>query len=227
MNDPRPSQGANATRGELGGRDMRISGILFTFVGVDFLLVVTGLEALYPGYSVHHNTISDLLAVGTSTSYVGEPMLFLAAFAWILGGYFLYRRSGQSGLRLLNVLPGVGLLLAVLSPENVNIVVHSVGAVLAFFPGPIAAIVSYRSIRTEFRYFALAMGLLSLGCTAVYFGAYTTSLVQLGLGPGGWERVIVYPLLVWLIGFGSYLMAQSAQQRAVTPSTGAIQAPAM
>jgi hypothetical membrane protein len=187
--------------------DLRRAGFLLSFAGVDFLLVVMVLEAIYPGYSVHHNAISDLLAVGTGTSLIGEPMLFLAAVCWIAGAYYLFRGTGKTALLILNILPGTGLLLAVLSPENVNIVFHSIGAALAFIPGPIAAILSFRAIGSPFRYYAFALGFLSLAGTVVYFGAYETSLVQQGLGPGGWERVIVYPLLVWLIGFGSYLLA--------------------
>ncbi|MGI0131010.1 MAG: DUF998 domain-containing protein, partial [Thermoplasmata archaeon] len=173
-----------------------------------------------PGYSVHHSTISDLLALGAPTSLVGEPMLFLAAVAWMGGAYYLFRGSGRTGLRVLNLLPGTGLLLAVLSPENVNLLIHSIGAVLAFVPGPIAAILSYRMTGSRFRYCALVMGVLSLAGAAIYFGTYETALVQQTLGPGGWERAIVYPLLVWLIGFGSYLLAKSDEVRGEETSRG-------
>ncbi len=197
--------------------DLQWAGALLTFAGVDFLLVITILEALYPGYSVHHNAISDLVAIGTSTSYIGEPMFFLVAVSWIGGAYYLYRGTDRRGPMILNLLPGFGLLLAVLSPENVNIVLHSAGAVLAFFPGPIAAIYSYRTIDSPFRYFAIALGLLSLVGACIYFGAYETPLVQQTLGPGGWERAIVYPLIIWLIGFGSYVLAKSNERTLETP----------
>ncbi len=198
--------------------DLQRAGGLLTFAGVDFLLVIMILEALYPGYSVHHNAISDLVAIGTLTSYIGEPMLFLVAVCWIGGAYYLFRGTDRRELMILNLLPGFGLLLAVLSPENVNIVLHSTGAVLAFFPGPIAAIYSYRTIDSPFRYFAIALGLLSLVGAGIYFGAYETPLVQLTLGPGGWERVIVYPLIIWLIGFGSYLLAKSSERKLGMPA---------
>ena len=29
----------------------------------------------------------------------------------------------------------------------------------------------------------------------------------LGLGAGGMERIMVYPILIWIIGFGGYLIA--------------------
>lgn len=31
--------------------------------------------------------------------------------------------------------------------------------------------------------------------------------IYLGLGPGGMERMIAYPVLLWAIGFGGYMMS--------------------
>ncbi|HEV2231545.1 MAG TPA: DUF998 domain-containing protein, partial [Thermoplasmata archaeon] len=198
---------------------------LLSLSGIVFLLTVMVFEALSPGYSTHQNTISDLLAVGTGTSLLGEPMIFLAAMCWIGGAYFLFRRTGQPGWLALNLLPGTGLLLAVLSPENVNLAVHSLGAVLAFVPGPISALLSYRRLRSPFRYLALALGAISLAGTAIFFGAYETPLVQQGLGPGGWERVIVYPLFLWLIGLGSDRLRASTERTPGSPRVEAGFAP--
>jgi hypothetical membrane protein len=186
--------------------DVRRAGVLLTSAGIGFLFVVTVLEAVYPDYSVHANTISDLLAIGTTTSLIGEPVLFLVAISWIAGAYYLFKDGGKRGLMILNMLPGTGLLLAVLSPENVNVSIHSVGAVLAFIPGAVAVIVSFRMIASPFRYFAAALGTVSLLGTIIEFGAYYSAIVQQTLGPGGWERIIVYPLLIWLMGFGGYLL---------------------
>jgi hypothetical membrane protein len=191
--------------------NMKRAGALLAFAGLGFLMVVTVLEAIYPGYSVHGNTISDLLAIGTTTSFVGEPLMFVVAISWMAGAYFLFRNTRKRGWIILNLLPGTGLLLAVLSPENVNVAIHSVGALMAFIPGPFAAILSYRIIKSPFRYFAISLGALSLLGSVVEFGAYNTDFFQQTLGPGGWERIIAYPLLVWLIGFGSYLLVKSGE----------------
>jgi hypothetical membrane protein len=195
--------GADAT-------DSRRAGGLLTLAGALFLLLIAVSEAVYPNYSVHTNTISDLFAIGTATSLFGEPLAFVVALSWAAGAYYLFRKSGKKGLMALNLLPGIGLMLAVLSPENVNLAVHSVGAVLAFIPGPIAAILSYRMIKTPFRYFALCLGCLSLFGTVMEFGAYETAFFHETLGPGGWERIIVYPLLVWLIALGSLLLSRAS-----------------
>lgn len=183
-------------------KNQRLAGVFYTFAGSSFILLITFLESIYPSYSVHSNTISDLLAIGKPTAIIGEPIAFIVAVTWIAGGFFLFRGTGKRAQQILNVLPGTGLLLAVLSPENVNIAIHSIGAVLGLVVGSVAVILSYRGISTPFRYFSLVLGLLSLSTAVLEFGAYYSPLVQQILGPGGTERLILYPIIVWLIGYG-------------------------
>jgi len=152
--------------------DIRRSGLFYIIAGVSFIMLVTFLEIIYPGYSVHSNAISDPLAGGRQTSTIGEPVAFLIAVSWILGGYFLYRKSGKNFQLVLNMLPGTGLLLAVLSPENVNVIVHSIGAILAFATRPVVMILAYRTITTVFRYFSIVLGIFSLAAVVLEFGAY-------------------------------------------------------
>jgi hypothetical protein len=56
--------------------DIKRAGMLFTFAGSTFILLIFLLEALYSGYSVHANAISDLLATTAKTSIIGEPTAF-------------------------------------------------------------------------------------------------------------------------------------------------------
>jgi hypothetical protein len=64
----------------------------------------------------------------------------------------------------------------------------------------------------------LIHSLLGLG-VIVEFGGYYSPLVQTTLGPGGAERIIVYPLLAWLMGFGGYLSGRVAGEK-VGPGPG-------
>ena len=146
--------------------------------------------------------------------------------SWTVGAYFLHGAARRRGVMILNLLPGIGQLLAGFSPENVNIVIHSIGAFLAFLLGPIVVILSYKSINTTFRYFSVGLGVLSLASAFVIFiggqlvgpcgtcsstvPQYAQRLQELGLGLGGWESMIIYPLIIWLIGYGNYLMTSTA-----------------
>jgi hypothetical membrane protein len=203
--------------------DDGLAGILFASGGLLFLLLTTAAESLYPNFSMQNNAISDLAATGVRTFAVEETAVLASAICWIVGAYFLFRHSGRSRLMIiLNILPGMGFLLAGLSPENVNVVIHSAGALLAFVPGAIVVLLSYRMIQGPFKYFPLVLGTVSLFATFVIFigyrvigpcgtCGYQAALDQLGLGLGGWESMIVCPILVWLIALGGYLMAKSKE----------------
>ncbi len=189
------------------------------------MLLTTVSEAIYPNFTLQTEAFSDFAAVGTRTTIIEETAILGLGVSWTLGAYYLFRTYRRRTM-ILNLLPCIGILLAGVSPENVNLVIHSIGAPLAFVFGALTAISSYKMIRSRFRYFALGLGSLSLASTFVIFvggqlvgpcgtcagniPAYTQRLQELGLGLGGWERMIIYPLLVWLVGFGTYLQGFDA-----------------
>jgi hypothetical membrane protein len=199
------------------------AGFLFVLGSMLFLLLTTAAEAVYPNFSLLTNSISDLAAIGARTMVIEEAAVLGLSICWLFGAYYLFRNTGRRGVMILNMAPGAGFLLAGLSPENFNLVLHSIGALVGFPLGAIAVIMSYRLIHTPLKYFSAALGALSLVATFVTFAGqqivgpcgacignspgYVQSLDQLILGLGGWESMIIFPFLVWLIGFGSYLLA--------------------
>jgi hypothetical membrane protein len=194
--------------------DHKRAGILFTLGASLFLLLTTAAESIYPDFSLQNNAISDLAAIGTSTTVIEETAILVLSICWMLGAFYLFRNTGRKRLMVLNLIPGMGFFLAGASPENVNLVIHSVGTI-GFPLGAVAAILSYRTIRSFFRYLSLALGTLSMFSTIIIFVGwrvvcgtcgYQQGLSQAVLGLGGWESMIIYPLLIWLIGFGNYLM---------------------
>jgi hypothetical membrane protein len=201
----------------------KIAGILFSLGGLLFIILNTASESLFPNFSMLNNAMSDMAAVGTRTFPIEETGILGVAITWIAGAFLLYRVNARKGFMIVNSVAGVGFLLAGLSPENVNLTVHSMGALLAFPFGAASVILSYKFIRSSLKYFSIGLGSVSVAATLVTFlgqkivgpcgtcvgkaPGYAQSLAQLGLGLGGWESMIIYPLLIWLIGFGSYLMA--------------------
>jgi hypothetical membrane protein len=193
--------------------DYRKAGILYLLSGIVISLAISLSEALYTNYSVHTNSISDLAATTARTTFIMEPAGFIWGLCWLFGSYFLLRNTGKRGLFILYLVPAVGVLLAISSPENINVAIHSVGAIIAFIPGAMSAVYSYKLVQSELKYFSLVLGLVSLFGIVLEFGAYYSYVVQQVLGPGGTERIIVYPLLIWLISFGAYLTAKGIEKK--------------
>ncbi len=180
-----------------------IAGLLLSLSGVIFILANHIAESIYPGFSVNANFLSDLGATGNNTTLFWDSQLLVAAVLWLLGMYFFLRmnKKGKS-VWILFLLAPVGQLVVSLFPENTILVIHSVGALLAFVTGGLSAIYAYKLTRKPFAYLSFSLGAVSL-ISLVFF----LSGMDLGLGPGGMERMVVYPLALWLVALGGHLMA--------------------
>ena len=106
-------------------------------------------------------------------------------------------------------LAGLGSLLVGIFPENTVLVngvpiMHVIGAMLAFIVGGISAISFYKITQSPFKYIAVVLGASTLLAAVLFFT--TKQYNYLGLGVGGMERMMAYPTLMSLIGFGGYLL---------------------
>lgn len=130
---------------------------------------------------------------------------FVVTGALILIGLFLTRpiwprrRLTTWGLVLLGV-AGVGTILIGLSPENVNVPLHILGA-LNIPAGNVAMILLGLAIwrdRPGMAKFSVVAGVV--GLLGMLAGPFLVILT--GHGGGLAERVALYPLIIWLIAFG-------------------------
>ena len=179
---------------------------------VAFLSVTTA-EALYPGYSISANVISDLGATGSPQSLVVQPSatifnttVIVCGVLIILAAFFLYRSFKSLVLAIAAGLSGVGFLGVGIFPANYGDL-HAAFALLTFIVGAVAAILAYRVETGPFRYFSVILGAVSLAVLALYFILGDSSPLA-GLGLGGMERWVAYPILLWVTGFGGYLMGR-------------------
>jgi hypothetical membrane protein len=161
--------------------------LLFAGSTIGFLGIIIA-ETQYPNYSTANNFISDL-GIGTT------------------GAYFLSRSLKNRLFPVLVGLSSLGSVFVGVFPEDTGIP-HAIAALLAFIAGGVAAIISYRYLKTPFRYVSVALGALSL----LSFILFLTG-IHLGLGAGGMERMIAYPNIIWSIGFGGNLMADSTETK--------------
>lgn len=167
-------------------------------------------EATFPGYSVSANYISDLGAYCSSTplgtscviqqpsSAIFDTSVFLLGVLGLIGGYFIlsarFRMTGALMMAGALGAMGVGVF-----PETTG-GLHVLVSFIAFFFTGAAAISSLRLIRPPMSYFAVVLGVFTLVALALY-----ASGTYLGLGPGGMERMVAYPAVIWVIGAGGYL----------------------
>jgi len=178
--------------------ELRVAGLLI-FVGATQFFILMNISAfLYPGYSISQNYISDL-GVGPSAIIFNGSVVLLGLLG-ITASYLLLRVGVDRVFVLLLLLASVGAVGVGVFPENMGIL-HTISAFIAFLFGGIGALYSYRVELTIFRYIWLILGLVSL-VALVFFASDN----YMGLGVGGMERLIVYPVIIWLIGIASSMV---------------------
>jgi hypothetical membrane protein len=196
-------------------RLVRASGALMLLAGAVILMGIITAEALYPAaYSTGGNEISDLGGTEPPEALVLQPSATIFDLTMIAGGLLLLAAAGllQPGLGRLSVTlvvaaVGVGALGVGCFPGNAG-GIHGLFAMLTFVGGGIAAIVTARVTRAPFRYLSVALGAIALGTLALYVLLGDGSPLA-GLGIGGVERWVAYPIVIWVIGFGGYLSART------------------
>lgn len=197
-------------------RDARIAGVLLSLAGAAILMGFITAEALYPGvFTTHTNTVSHLGASEPPNSVVLQPsaaifditMLVTGAMI-IAGAWFAYRALRRRAVLIPTALLGVGTLGVGVFPLT-HPTPHTLFALTAFVAGGIAVIVASRVTPAPFRHLWAALGTVALAATVL--GVLFLEWAPVAeLGEGGIERWIVYPIVLWLVAFGSYLMSTPA-----------------
>lgn len=211
--DDTPSDSSGFSNAAVGGTLSFLAG------AVAFMGIVTA-EVLYPDYSTRQD-ISDLGSTLPPDPIIHQPSATIFNATMLLTGglllvatLFVHRSLRR---RLLTVPFGAfafGVFGVGLFPGNV-VPWHGLFALLTFFSGGVTAVLAWRVLDGPFRHLSLLVGLVSLLSllTALFFAE--TELVR-ELGSGGIERWVAYPLLLWVVGFGGYLLGSPA---VVRPST--------
>lgn len=193
----------------------KVAGALFFIAATQFIISLIVSEALYPSYSVADNYISDL-GVGPSST-IFNSSVFLLGLLVLVGTCFLKRAFTEFKMLIgLLVLTAIGTIGVGIFTEDFG-TIHTVASLVAFLFGALSAIFSVtcsyvhkiKSVEMPFSLIAVILGLTALGALVLFAGR-----IYLGLGAGGMERMIAYPILMWGAGFGGYLIARPEKAKA-------------
>lgn len=208
----------------------QLAGILLLVAGLVSFTGIHLAEFLYPGYSVSQNFVSDLGAtcsdMASSSPHdcvVVQPASAVFSLSTdalgllvLAAAYVLYATARLRQLAILMGVTGLGALGVGLVSEAYS-PLHSVFALTAFMGGGLAALASFRVMPRPLGFVSLALGgvaLVALGWFSL--AALALRLAAAGeasfsvwvpLGIGGMERMVVYPILFWVVVLGVSLLA--------------------
>jgi hypothetical membrane protein len=188
--------------------DSKTAGTLLLVGGAQFVIFLIIAEAVYPGYNVSHNVISDLGVWGKPSAPFFDISTMIFGLSVLASAYFINRIFKNRVFTVLFVLAGAGALGVGVFPENTFVihgtpVLHTLSAATAFLVGGITAVSAFKITKPPFRFLSVAFGAAAL--TALVLFGLTRYSGGLGIGEGGMERMIVYPTILWMIAMGGYL----------------------
>lgn len=186
-----------------------LTGLLMILGSAQFLTLMMVGEAIAPDYSMHDNAISDLGTID-ETRLMFNASLFAIGLLNLLAGYFFFKVHGSRLLLVIFIVAGVGAMGAGLFPLDSPIGIHGLFALLAFLFMNLEALLGSRLFSKPVMFASILAGIVGLVFLVMMMLVDSGSLDMSGsIGHGGTERMIAYPVLLWMLMVGGYLLGGS------------------
>jgi hypothetical membrane protein len=200
----------------------RLAGALLSIGALQWFFSVMTAEGLHQGYNL---TPSQWIPYSNQIHYVSELGLgstapifnistivlgLMVAFA----SYLLYLKNRNVLFSSLLLMCGVGAAGVGVFPTNIQ-PIHGIFQVFALWFGAFSAILSFRKQEVPLSYISAVLGIVSFVTSIVFFpylglGANDMSTF-LGLGKGAMERIVIYPLILWVFGYGYHIAGKNSE----------------
>ena len=192
----------------------RLAGLALFLEAALFMTVIMLGASMAPGYDVQAGAISDL-GVIPQTALLFNAALVLTGILNVVAGVLLARDGAGRWLLGLFVAAGIAAIGAGLIPLDRS-ELHGLFALGAFVGFNLQAIVASRLAVGPMAAISVIAGVVGLGFVGLMvLGDAGDPAVFGPIGHGGAERMIVYPVMLWLLGFGGYLMGTPTEAAAV------------
>jgi hypothetical membrane protein len=185
---------------------VRLPGFLLFLLAAQFMTAIMLAASIAPGYDFGGAAISDL-GVIRETALLFNVSLVAVGVLNLAGGFLFYLSHGRRWILATFGLAGVGAIGAGLVPLNTSDL-HSLFALFAFLFFNVEAIACATVVTGPMRWISAIAGLMGIAFVVVMIiGDGGNPAVFGAIGHGGSERMIVYPVMLWMMAFGGYLMA--------------------
>jgi hypothetical membrane protein len=179
----------------------RIAGVALLAGAIGFLAIERIAVWSYPGFDPSLQPLSGLGNLGAPTRSLWIAAMGLLAASWVIAAAIVVRPAGGRIVLTLNLLPVVGILVALAVPLDANLAVHELAAFVALVTGNLAMVANAERLRRPWRVTAL---LLAAGALAAMSPAAAFLVGRVGWGT--LERIVVAPLLAAQVAFGLALL---------------------
>jgi hypothetical membrane protein len=200
----------------------RLAGTLLTIGALQWFFGVMIAEGLHQGYSLvpsqwipYSNQIHYVSELGLgSTATIFNISTIILGLMVALASYLLYLKNKNVVFSSLLFICGVGATGVGVFPTNIQ-PIHGIFQLFALWFGAFSAILSYREQGAPPSFISAVLGVVSFVASIVFFpylglGANDMSTF-LGLGKGVMERIVIYPLILWVIVYGYHIAGRTSE----------------
>ncbi len=179
-------------------RTLKAPSVLLVLSGIIVFLGIQIAEANFIGdYSTARNYLSDL-GVDNDSAVVFNLTMFVSGILITVSSLRLRKLCFSRLLWIALLVYGIGTAGVGVFPGNIS-PLHGIAAGLLFITGPIAAIASKKYCTKGISRLVVGLGILSI----LFLISFT--IEQNPSNVGIVERLVVYPITIWLIVFGAQL----------------------
>ncbi|MFX1366920.1 MAG: DUF998 domain-containing protein [Promethearchaeota archaeon] len=185
----------------------KVNAGIILFVGsIQWFMMLIILESYQPNYNSSLHYVSSL-GVGT-TSIIYNISIILFGLSEIFSSFILFKTLDFKIFNLFLFITGLFIVSVGLFPENVR-PIHGYVTAFTFIFCVCTTILSYKVSDPPVSYISLIIGLMTLVMLIIFFPYLgleaESTLTFLGLAKGTIERLLIYPLLIWILSFSIYL----------------------
>jgi hypothetical membrane protein len=188
-----------------------LTGVVLFILAAQFMTVIMLAASIAPGYDMSGAAISDLGVISQTALLFNASLIGVGALN-IVGGYLYFRSHRRRWVMGLFALAGVGAIGAGALPLDQS-GLHGIFALVAFLFFNLEAIAVGTLVKGPMRWLSVAAGSIGLVFVVIMVIGDSGTTAAFGpIGHGGAERMIVYPVMLWMVAFGGYLMAARSTQ---------------
>ena len=185
-------------------------GIILFVGSVQWLMMMIILESFQPNYNSSLHYVSSLGVGTTAISYNISIILF--GLSVVITSAVLYYSLNTKIFPLLLFITGLLVIGVGLFPENSR-PIHGYVTAFTFIFATVSIIISYKALNPPFSYISIVIGLLILALLILFFPYVglpaESTKTFLGLKKGTIERILIYPLLLWMISLSITLITDA------------------
>jgi len=185
------------------------AGIILSVGSIQWFLVILIAESLHPNYNGAFYYVSSLGVGNTALLY--NSSLLLLGVAVFVASCLIYRFFASKVFFFLLTITSLATMGVALFPEGQPL--HGIVTPIALLFGSFSAIMSFKILRSPLAYVFVILGIMSFSA-GILFNSYVglpreSFTTYLGLGKGTMERLIIFPLVFWILSFGNHLVEPS------------------